>query len=90
MKDVCFMHIQGGKLYGTSITSQVLWDVLMFPKGLNPSKVRRSLTFLLSDEISNVNYQMTSMPHRLLDASICRPSCGHLHATSYRVWYVAT
>jgi hypothetical protein len=27
MNDDYFMHIQGGKLYGTSITGQVLWDV---------------------------------------------------------------
>jgi hypothetical protein len=52
MNDVCFMHIQGGKLYGTSITGQVLWDVLILLKGLHPSKVRPSLTFLLSDEKS--------------------------------------
>jgi hypothetical protein len=52
MNDDYFMHIQGSKLYGTSITGQVLWDVLIFPNGLNPSKVRPSLTFLLSDEKS--------------------------------------
>jgi hypothetical protein len=50
MNDVCFMHIQGGKLYGTSITGQVLWDVLILPKGLNPSEVKPRRTFLLSDE----------------------------------------
>jgi hypothetical protein len=50
MNDVCFMHIQGGKLYGTSSIGQVLWEVLMFPNGLNPSEVRPSLMFLLSAE----------------------------------------
>jgi hypothetical protein len=35
MKNVCFMHIQGGKLYGTIIMGQVLWDVLMFPNGMS-------------------------------------------------------
>ena len=47
MKEVCFMHIQGGKLYGTTITGQVLWDVLIFPNGLNPFEHSPSLTFLL-------------------------------------------
>jgi hypothetical protein len=52
MNDDYFMHIQGGKLYGTSIMGQVLCDVLIFPNGLNPSEVRPSLMFLLSDEKS--------------------------------------
>jgi hypothetical protein len=39
MNDICFMHIQGGKLYGTSITGQVLWEVLMFTNGLNSFEV---------------------------------------------------
>ena len=52
MNDDCFIHIQGGKLYGISITSQVLLDVLILPNRLNPSEVRPSLTFLLSDEKS--------------------------------------
>jgi hypothetical protein len=52
MNDGCFMHIQGGKLYGTSMTGQVLCDVLILPNGLNPSDIRPSLTFLLSDEKS--------------------------------------
>ena len=57
MNDDCFMHIQGDKLYGTSIMGQVLWDVLIFPNGLNPSEVRSSLTFLLSDEKSGCAYK---------------------------------
>jgi hypothetical protein len=48
MKDVCFMYIQGGKLYGTIIMGAVLWGVLMFPNGLKPSKHSPSLTLLLS------------------------------------------
>jgi hypothetical protein len=50
MKDICFMHIQGSKLYGTIITGQVLWDVLMFLNGLKPSEHSPSLTFLLFAE----------------------------------------
>jgi hypothetical protein len=49
MKYGCFVHIQGGKLYGTSMTGQVLWLVLMFPKGLKPSDASLSLTFRESD-----------------------------------------
>jgi hypothetical protein len=70
MNDICFMHIQN-KLYGTSITGQVLWDVLILPKGLNPSQVKPSRTFLLSDEKNlDINDQMTSMLHCQPDALI--------------------
>ncbi|GLT53084.1 hypothetical protein SLA2020_263800 [Shorea laevis] len=44
MKYGCFMHNHGGKLYGTNITGQVLWDELMFPKELKLSDANPSLT----------------------------------------------
>jgi hypothetical protein len=72
MNDVCFMHIQEGKLYRTSITGQVLWEVLMFSNGLNPSEVRPSLTFLLSAKILDVRDRMISMLHCQSDASARR------------------
>jgi hypothetical protein len=87
MKNVYFMHIQRGKLHSTSIMGQVLWDVLRFPKGLNPFEVSPSLTFMLSTANPEYKYQMTSMLHCQLDASICRPLCGYLHATSYKAQY---
>ncbi|KAA0042936.1 hypothetical protein E6C27_scaffold75G00030 [Cucumis melo var. makuwa] len=40
-----FIHFQGGKLYGMSITGHMLYDVLMFPNGLNPSEESANLTF---------------------------------------------
>jgi hypothetical protein len=58
MKDVCFMHIKKGKLYGTSITGQVLCDVLRFPKELNSSEHSLSLTFLLS--VANSGYKLST------------------------------
>jgi hypothetical protein len=76
MNDVCFMPIQGGKLYGTSITSQVLWDVLIFSKGFNPSKVRPSLTFLLSNEKSG--YKLSNDFH-----ASASPSAGCLNMLSF-------
>jgi hypothetical protein len=74
MNDDCFMHIQGGKLYGTSITCQVLWDVLILPNGLNTSKVRPGLTFLLSYEKSR--YKLSNDFH-------ASPSAGCLNTLSF-------
>jgi hypothetical protein len=45
MKDCCFMYNQGGKLYGTNMTGQVLCEEVMVPKGLKPSVANPSLTF---------------------------------------------
>ncbi|TYK07950.1 hypothetical protein E5676_scaffold265G00680 [Cucumis melo var. makuwa] len=44
-----FIHFQGGKLYGMSITGHMLYDVLMFPNGLNPSEESANLTFRASE-----------------------------------------
>ena len=74
MNDDCFMHIQGSKLYGTSIIGQVLWDVLIFPNGLNPSEVRPSLAFLLSDEKSE---------NKLSNDFHASPSAGCLNTSSF-------
>jgi hypothetical protein len=74
MNDVCFMHIQGGKLYGTSITSQILWDVLILLKGLNLSEARLSLTFLLSDE--KFGYKLSNDFH-------ASPLTGCLNTSSF-------
>jgi hypothetical protein len=76
------MHIQGGKLYGTSITGQVLWNVLILPNGLNQSKVWPSLTFLLSDEKSRCklsnDFHAWSSAGCLNTPSFVRPSACHL------------
>jgi hypothetical protein len=76
------MYIQGGKLYGTTITGQVLWDVLMLPNGLNPSEVRPSLTFLLSDaksecKLSN-DFHAWPSAGCLNTPSFVQPSACHL------------
>jgi hypothetical protein len=78
MNDVCFIHIQEGKLYSMSITGQVLCDVFILLKGLNPFEVRPSLTLLLSDEKSK--YKLSNDFHASLSAgclnvpSFVRPS----------------
>jgi hypothetical protein len=82
MKYCCFMHIQGGRLYGTNMTGQVLWLVLMFPKGLKPSDARLSLTFCESDAkfgCSVSNALQASLSTRCLSTpSFVRPSACHL------------
>ena len=40
-----FIYFQGGKLYGMSITSHMLYDVLKFLDGLNPSKESANISF---------------------------------------------
>ena len=45
MKNVCFIHIQGGKLYGIRTTGHMLYEIDIFPKGLNPSLAKSSLPF---------------------------------------------
>jgi hypothetical protein len=82
MNDGCFMHIQGGKLYGISMTGQVLCDVLILPNGLNPSDNRPSLTFLLSDAKSGckLSNDLHASPSAgcLNTPSFVRPSACHL------------
>ena len=82
MNDVCFKHIQGVKLYGTSITGRLLWNVLILPKELNPSEVRPSLMFLMSDEkfgykLSN-DFHASPLAGCLNTPSFVRPSACHL------------
>jgi hypothetical protein len=68
------MHIQWVKLYGTIITGHVLWDVLMFPNRLKPSKHSPSLTFLLST--ANSSYKLSNNCHAW-------PSTGCLNTPSF-------
>jgi hypothetical protein len=76
------MHIQGDKLYGTNMTGQVLWLVLMFPKGLKPFDARPSLTFCGSDAKSecSVSNALQASPFAgcLNTPSFVRPSACHL------------
>jgi len=82
MKYGCFMHIQGGKLYGTNMIGQVMWLVLMFRKWLKPSDARPSLTFLGSDakfgcSVSNA-LQASPSAGCLSTPSFVRPSACYL------------
>jgi len=82
MKQGYFMHIQGGKLYGTNMTGQVLWLVLMFPKGLKPSDASPNLTFCGSDAKSrcSVSNAVQASPSAgcLSTPSFMRPLVCHL------------
>jgi hypothetical protein len=82
MKYGCVMHIKGGRLYGTNMTGQVLWLVLMFPKGLKPSNAKPSLTFCGSDakfgcSVSNA-LQASLSAGCLSTPSFVHPSACHL------------
>jgi hypothetical protein len=85
MKDVCFMHIQGGKLYDIIIIGHVLCNVLMFSNELNLSKHSTSLMFLLS--VENFGRKLLNdcpMHDRWPDALVHHLLCGPQHATSYK------
>ena len=45
---VCFMHIHGGKWYTTIIIGHILYLLLIFVNGLNPSLAKPSLTLRFS------------------------------------------
>jgi hypothetical protein len=74
MKFGCFMHNQGDKLYGITMTSQVLWVELMLLNGFNPSDVRPSLTL----RGSNANYGCFSS-----NDFYTSPSAGCLNTSSF-------
>jgi len=82
MKYGCFMHIKERKLYGTNMTGQVLWLVLMFPKGLKPSDTSPSLTFCGFDAKSGCSVlkalQASPSARCLSTPSFVRPSACHL------------
>ena len=70
IKEDLFLHIQGGRLYGTNTTGHVLCMVLMFPYGLNPSVANPSLTlwgvrcelYMLIIKFFP-NFRISGMPH---------------------------
>ena len=45
MKNVCFIHVQGSKLYGIRIMGHMLQEIDIFSKWLNPSLTKPNLTF---------------------------------------------
>ena len=49
MMNFCFMHSHGGRLYMHSVTGQVLWPLLISPKGFMPSVLKSNLMFLTSN-----------------------------------------
>ena len=45
MINVCFIHIQGGKLYGIRTIGHMLYEIDILLKRLNPLLAKPSLTF---------------------------------------------
>jgi hypothetical protein len=82
MKFGCFMYNIGGKLYGITMTGQVLWIELMLPNGLNPSNISPSLTLRGSDAksrcFSSNDFHASPSAECLNTPSFVRPSACHL------------
>ena len=81
IKEDLFMHIQGGRLYGTNTTGHVLCMVLMFPYGLNPSTANPSLTLQGSDAnstcLSSNSFQALESAGCLITLSFVQPVACH-------------
>ena len=82
MKFGCFMNNQGGKLYGITMTSQVLWIELMLPNGLNLSDASPSLTLRGFDAksgcFSSNEFHASPSTGCLNTPSFVHPSACHL------------
>jgi hypothetical protein len=82
LKDCCFMHNQGGKLYGTNMTCQVLCDEVMVPKVLKPFAANPSLTFCgfnaKSGCLSSKDFHASPFAGCLKTSSFVRPLACHL------------
>ena len=59
MKNDCFIHIHGGKLYGMRTTSHVLWAIDILLNGLKPSQANPSLTLRCSN--ANVGFKESNL-----------------------------
>ena len=81
IKEDLFMHIQGGRLYGTNTTDHVLCVVLMFPYGLNPSTANPSLTLRGSNAnstyLSSNTFQASESAGCLITSSFVQPVACH-------------
>ena len=82
MKNVCFIHIHGGKLYEIRTTSHMLYEIDIFLKGLNPSLAKPSLHFEVLVQMKGVCYRSFSKSKSPLDVSSSHLPCDHLHAIS--------
>ena len=69
----CSIHSHGGRLYGTTNTGHMLYEVVMLPNGLKPSVARPSLRFLASS--ANHRYFLSKSFH-------ASPSAGWLSSFS--------
>ena len=81
IKNVCFIHIKGGKLYGIRTTGHMLYEIDIFPKGLNPSLAKPSLTFQGScaNEGCTLSkfFQAKVSPGCLIISPLMQPSTCH-------------
>ena len=97
---LCFVHSHGWRLYGHTNTGQVLCVLLWFPKGLSPSVLIPSLTFLASppnssNSMSNAFHWLASegcvriLPFSGSSSGFSLSACHHmsfasLGSTKYR------
>ena len=81
MKEDLFMHIHGGRLHGIKMIGHVLWVLLIFPYGLNPSDANPSLTLRGSDEnsmyLESNDFQASESIRCLSNPSFTRPLACH-------------
>ena len=88
MKENLFMHIHWGRFYEIKMTGQVLWVLLIFPYGLNPSANNLSLTFRGSDEnsmyLESNDFQASKSTRCLSNPSFTWPLACHL------IWLVVS
>ena len=74
MMNFRFMQSHGGRLYIQRVTGQVLWPLLISPKGFMPSVLKPNLMFLAYN--SNSGYVLSIFLH-------CDPSAGCLNIESF-------
>ena len=74
MMNFRFKQSHGGRLYRQRVTGQVLWPLLISPKGFMPSVLKSNLMFLASK--SNLGYVLSIFLH-------CDPSAGCLNIESF-------
>src|SRR6185503_18073352 len=74
MMNFRFMQSHGGRLYRQRVTGQVLWPLLISPKGFMPAILKPNLMFLASK--SNSGYVLSIFLH-------CDPSAGCLNIESF-------
>ena len=72
------MHIHGGRLYGIKITGHMLYELLIEPKGLKPSKASPSL--MLQGSEAKFGYFSSKLFH-VNESAGCRNTPSSTHSS---------